>query len=173
MQNICFTHQLGADVDAIADALQPDRLFVLTDETTHALCLPRLAAESRRAADATVISIGATDTHKTLESLAHVWTRLCEGGATRHSLLLNLGGGMVTDLGGFAAATFNFGYYDILLWSNIDSPTHTQVVLINENDIDEVTATTTATRGMLSEPLAEQVTGLLSIRVTWMVLFSY
>ena len=31
MQNICFTHQLGTDVDAIADALQPDRLFVLTD----------------------------------------------------------------------------------------------------------------------------------------------
>ena len=109
MQNICFTHQLGADVDAIVDALQPDRLFVLTDETTHALCLPRLAAESRRAAAATVISIGATDTHKTLESLAHVWTQLCEGGATRHSLLLNLGGGMVTDLGGFAAATFKRG----------------------------------------------------------------
>ncbi len=56
--------------------------------------------------------------------------------------------------------TYNFGYYDVLLWSNIDSPTHTQVVLVNENDIDEVTATTTATRGMLSEPLAEQVTGL-------------
>ena len=56
--------------------------------------------------------------------------------------------------------TYNFGYYDILLWSNIDSPTHTQVVLINEDDVNEVTATTTATRGMLSEPQAEQVTGL-------------
>ncbi len=109
MQQICFTQNLGADVDALIDALQPDRLFVLTDHTTRERCLPRLVSQSRHAAAAVNISIGATDTHKTLESLSHVWTCLCEGKATRHSLLLNLGGGMVTDLGGFAAATFKRG----------------------------------------------------------------
>ena len=56
-----------------------------------------------------MITIGDTDEHKTLDSLTHVWTALQQGGATRHSLLLNLGGGMVTDLGGFAASTFKRG----------------------------------------------------------------
>ncbi len=56
-----------------------------------------------------MITIGHTDDNKTLESLTHVWTSLQQGGATRHSLLVNLGGGMVTDLGGFAASTFKRG----------------------------------------------------------------
>ena len=55
------------------------------------------------------IVIGATDTHKTLDTLSHVWAELQRMGATRHSLLINLGGGMVTDLGGFAASTFKRG----------------------------------------------------------------
>ena len=44
--------------------------------------------------------------------------------------------------------TYEFGYYDMLLWSNIDSEDGTQVVTINENDLDEVTASTTVSRGM-------------------------
>ena len=55
------------------------------------------------------ITIGATDQHKTLDSLSHVWSELQRMGATRHSLMINLGGGMVTDLGGFAASTFKRG----------------------------------------------------------------
>ena len=47
--------------------------------------------------------------HKTLDTLAQVWTELGNGGGTRHSLMVNLGGGMVTDLGGFAASTFKRG----------------------------------------------------------------
>lgn len=42
--------------------------------------------------------------------------------------------------------TYQFGYYDMLIWSNIDSPDQTQVVLIDESDINEVRATTTVTR---------------------------
>lgn len=85
-----------------------DRLFILTDEHTHLLCMPQLAGLSFLK-DAIEITIGAEDVHKTLETLASVWQVLSEKGATRHSLLINLGGGMVTDLGGFAAATFKRG----------------------------------------------------------------
>ena len=56
-----------------------------------------------------LITIPPTDEAKTLTSLASVWESLSQGGATRHSLLINLGGGMVTDLGGFAASTFKRG----------------------------------------------------------------
>lgn len=85
-----------------------DRLFLLCDETTRELCYPKVK-DIPCLAEAKLITIGATDTHKTLETLAHVWTELGNGGGTRHSLMVNLGGGMVTDLGGFAASTFKRG----------------------------------------------------------------
>lgn len=85
-----------------------DRLFILTDEQTHRLCMPQIAGLPFLK-DATEITIGAEDVHKTLETLASVWQTLSEQGATRHSLFINVGGGMVTDLGGFAAATFKRG----------------------------------------------------------------
>ena len=85
-----------------------DQLFVLTDETTHQCCLP-VVAHYACMQGAQEITIGTTDSHKTLDSLSHVWSELQRMGATRHSLMINLGGGMVTDLGGFAASTFKRG----------------------------------------------------------------
>ena len=66
-------------------------------------------AELRCHEDAIMITIQPTDEAKTLETLATVWTSLQKGGATRHSLMVNLGGGMVTALAGFAASTFKRG----------------------------------------------------------------
>ena len=97
--------------NSLAEAIEKcphDRLFILTDEHTHRLCLPQLQ-NIPAIQDATEIIIGAEDVHKNLETLASVWQALSEQGAPRHSLLINLGGGMVTDLGGFAAATFKRG----------------------------------------------------------------
>lgn len=93
--------------EAIAEC-RHDKLFVLVDETTEQFCLPVIAGFSCMQ-EAQRIVIGATDTHKTLDTLSHVWAELQRMGATRHSLLINLGGGMVTDLGGFAASTFKRG----------------------------------------------------------------
>ena len=97
--------------EALATAIaecEHDRTFILVDETTERCCLPIVSGlDCVRGAQ--IIVIGATDSHKTLESLSHVWEVLGEGGATRHSLLINIGGGMVTDLGGFAASTFKRG----------------------------------------------------------------
>ena len=93
--------------EAIAEC-RHDKLFVLVDETTEQFCLPVIAGFSCMQ-EAQRIVIGATDTHKTLDTLSHVWAELQRMGATRHSLLINLGGGMVNDLGGFAASTFKRG----------------------------------------------------------------
>ena len=97
--------------EALATAIaecEHDRTFILVDETTERCCLPIVSGMDCVRGAQTII-IGATDTNKTLESLSHVWKTLGEGGATRHSLLINIGGGMVTDLGGFAASTFKRG----------------------------------------------------------------
>ena len=107
-QKVVMSHDLEEVLTAAVAECEKDRLFILTDETTKALCLPVIERYDCLKG-AQVITIGATDTHKTLDSLAHVWEALGEGGATRHSLLINLGGGMVTDLGGFAASTFKRG----------------------------------------------------------------
>ena len=91
-----------------------DRLFVLVDETTKKCCLPTLSSAIRHLpSDIGIITIGATDQHKTLDTLSHVWSELQRMGATRQSLMINLGGGMVTDLGGFAASTFKRGIHYI------------------------------------------------------------
>lgn len=106
-QQIILSHDIAADLGRLCgDAY--DKVFVLADERTARLCLPRLDACAPLAAAGRIV-IGATDTHKTLDTLAAVWSALVAGGATRHSLLVCLGGGMVTDLGGFAAATFKRG----------------------------------------------------------------
>ncbi len=107
-QKLIISQQLEQSLNqAIADCPH-DRLFILTDETTHRLCLP-LIADYDCLKKAKHIIIGATDANKTLDSLSHVWSELQRMGATRHSLMVNLGGGMVTDLGGFAASTFKRG----------------------------------------------------------------
>lgn len=88
-----------------------DKSFVLTDTNTIKYCYPQAQEHLERLSNVpcTVITIGASDMEKNLSSVTHVWESLQQGGATRHSLLINLGGGMVTDLGGFAASTFKRG----------------------------------------------------------------
>lgn len=85
-----------------------DKLFVLMDKTTYALCWPKLE-KMLQSYKPILITIEATDTHKDIDSLMKVWKILSDKCGTRQSCLLNLGGGMVTDLGGFAASTFKRG----------------------------------------------------------------
>lgn len=107
-QKVIISTKLETTVATAVGECERDRIFILVDETTRQLCLPLVEGfDCLRQAE--IITIGATDQHKTLESLTHVWSSLQRGGATRHSLMVNLGGGMVTDLGGFAASTFKRG----------------------------------------------------------------
>jgi 3-dehydroquinate synthase len=105
-QKVIISENIGQSLTEAISECPHDKLFVLCDETTQKLCLPVVESFI---SDYQLITIQASDTHKTLESLSHVWSELQQGGATRHSLMINLGGGMVTDLGGFAASTFKRG----------------------------------------------------------------
>lgn len=107
-QQLLFTADISATLDQVLEGYAYDRLFLLTDENTRRSCLPLLSA-STKLATADLICIEPDDTHKTLQSLASVWQALSDRHATRRSVMVNLGGGMVTDLGGFAAATFKRG----------------------------------------------------------------
>ena len=107
-QDIIIAESLENDIAEAIGKVAHDKLFVLTDTTTQELCWP-VVRDFAVMQQAQTITIQSTDEAKTLETLAYVWSALQKGGATRHSLLVNLGGGMVTDLGGFAASTFKRG----------------------------------------------------------------
>ena len=107
-QRVIISKQLQTDLAKAIAECEHDRIFVLVDETTNKLCWS-LVKDYLCLKDAQTIIIGATDRRKNLDTLVHVWESLQQGKATRHSLLINLGGGMVTDLGGFAASTYKRG----------------------------------------------------------------
>ena len=107
-QRVIISQDIEHDLAQAIAETEHDHVFVLTDDITQECCLPKVAVLFAKH-NATTITIRHDDTNKTLATLADVWTALQRSGATRHSLLVNLGGGMVTDLGGFAATTFKRG----------------------------------------------------------------
>ena len=107
-QEVVICHNLEENLQKAVTSKTYDKLFILTDEHTRTYCLP-IIEKYPFLAQAEHICIGVEDIHKNLETLAYVWSQLSNKGGTRHSLMINLGGGMITDLGGFAAATFKRG----------------------------------------------------------------
>ena len=107
-QRVIISRHLKTELAKAIAECEHNRIFVLVDETTNKLCWS-LVKDYLCLKDAQTIVIGATDRRKNLDTLVHVWESLQQGKATRHSLLINLGGGMVTDLGGFAASTYKRG----------------------------------------------------------------
>lgn len=84
------------------------QVFVLVDNNTQTRCLPVLAAAMADVAYETIV-VAAGEESKTLAAAEQVWSQLLTKGATREALLVNLGGGVVTDLGGFVASTYMRG----------------------------------------------------------------
>lgn len=84
-------------------------IFVLVDTNTENHCLPYFLSNYPLDQSIEVISIDAGEENKHLQTCLGVWEALSELGADRNSLLINLGGGVVTDLGGFVASTFKRG----------------------------------------------------------------
>lgn len=95
-------------VSDIIARLAPSSVFIIADSNTAQLCLP-LLADCPAVRSARIITIPAGEEHKTLDTAAAAWRELSARGCTRLSLIICVGGGMVTDLGGFVAATFKRG----------------------------------------------------------------
>ena len=96
------------ELSSVLQDIPHGQLFVLTDSHTAACCLP-LFAESIGGFSFHLLTLDAGERSKNLVSVQVVWDFLLEHHATREALLINLGGGMITDLGGFAAATYMRG----------------------------------------------------------------
>lgn len=86
-----------------------DQVLILADRNTEALCMPLLKNVCPFLEHCATFILEPEDEHKTPEALIEVWRFLSLHAATRSSVLILLGGGVVTDLGGMAAATFHRG----------------------------------------------------------------
>lgn len=87
----------------------PSKIFILVDENTLLNCLPYLESKLSTGIPTEVIQIKAGEINKNIDTCVTVWNALTALNADRKSLLINLGGGMVTDLGGFVASTYKRG----------------------------------------------------------------
>lgn len=83
-------------------------IYLLVDANTRAYCLPRVL-EMKAFENATVLEIPAGEAFKTIDTCEHIWEALIDEQADRKALLVNLGGGLVSDLGGFVAGAYKRG----------------------------------------------------------------
>jgi 3-dehydroquinate synthase len=83
--------------------------FILCDEHTFQNCLPQLLLSCKPLKDAEIIEIESGESSKSIEIVNLCWLTLLENNANKNTLLINLGGGVVSDLGGFIAATYKRG----------------------------------------------------------------
>ncbi|MBO4402283.1 MAG: 3-dehydroquinate synthase [Bacteroidales bacterium] len=93
----------------LLELISTHHYLVLCDTNTRRHCLPLLQKLCGRIDDKQIICIPAGEENKNMETLHFVWNALFENRMLRNSLLLCVGGGMVCDLGGFAAATWKRG----------------------------------------------------------------
>lgn len=89
--------------------IAPSKIFILVDNNTHEHCLALFLQNLKANIQTEVIEIEAGEEFKNIETCLGVWNVLSELEADRKSLMINLGGGVVTDLGGFVASTFKRG----------------------------------------------------------------
>ncbi|MDR0982844.1 MAG: 3-dehydroquinate synthase [Culturomica sp.] len=107
MENIVFTNNVATELQDATNSTAREDIFVLTDCNTLKYCMPVIGELAFK--ETNVITIPANETSKNLESVSKVWLTLSQRLVRRNSLLINLGGGMICDLGGFAASCFKRG----------------------------------------------------------------
>ncbi|MFK7000057.1 3-dehydroquinate synthase [Flavobacterium oreochromis] len=88
---------------------QFSKIFILVDENTNEYCLPHFLPYLETELPLEIIELEAGEENKTIETCVNVWEALTELGADRKSLIINVGGGVITDMGGFIASTFKRG----------------------------------------------------------------
>ncbi|MFI0426909.1 MAG: 3-dehydroquinate synthase [Flavobacterium sp.] len=98
--------------ETLASLLIPShysKIFILVDENTSQYCLPHFLNNLATEIEIEIIELEVGEIHKNIATCTEVWGALSELGGDRKSIVLNLGGGVISDLGGFVACTFKRG----------------------------------------------------------------
>jgi 3-dehydroquinate synthase len=108
VSDVYIAENLQNDLKELLKGYAKDKVFVLTDTNAFSKCFPRIKDVDGISEQRTIV-IQPGDDNKNIEATAYIWKQLSHMKADRKSLLINLGGGMPTDMGGFAASTFKRG----------------------------------------------------------------
>lgn len=95
------------------------KIFIIADENTNAQCVPHILANIDSDIVYDILEIESGEVSKNIEICVGLWEALSDYGADRKSLILNIGGGVITDLGGFIASTFKRGIHFINIPTSI------------------------------------------------------
>lgn len=106
---IHFNNNSYAELNSYLSDNVPTKIFVLVDENSHELCYPIFIQQVETTTEIEIVEIESGEENKNIESCINLWNVLTELGADRKSLIINLGGGVITDMGGFVASTFKRG----------------------------------------------------------------
>lgn len=107
MNNVVFTKDANAELRKRLEHVGASDIFVLVDNNSRNFCLERLNMGYLPADHVMTLADG--EHNKCLENVAAIWHMLSFGGARRNAVLVNVGGGMISDIGGFAASCFKRG----------------------------------------------------------------
>jgi 3-dehydroquinate synthase len=107
--SIHFNEHCYVELNSFLEHSNFSKIFILVDTNTHNYCLPEFMSNISYSSEFEIIEMEAGELHKNLDTCTQVWHALSELEADRKSLLINLGGGVVTDLGGFIASAFKRG----------------------------------------------------------------
>ena len=102
-----------SSLESLILKLKPSKSIILVDANTHEHCLAELVISVEPLSGSEVLEVPSGESSKSIDICSELWQGLNEVGADRNSLLICLGGGMITDLGGFVASTFRRGMYFI------------------------------------------------------------
>jgi 3-dehydroquinate synthase len=93
----------------IADKYKSSKKIILTDENTLTHCLPVLKKKCQGLKNALIITVKSGEQNKSIETAQYVWQKLNNNFIDRNAVFINLGGGVLTDLGAFCASTYMRG----------------------------------------------------------------
>ncbi len=105
--DIIHTLDINFEINKIITENNNSKIFLLTDNNCFKYCFPLIKPNFPASVPIKIIKPG--EKNKNLNTLSKIWNFLVEEGADRSSILINLGGGVITDIGGFAASTFKRG----------------------------------------------------------------
>ena len=105
---IYISTDIQAILSKVLNEYRKKKLFLIVDENTKNQCLPRIESIIEYT-NYILVEIESGEQNKSIKTLEKVWQVFTQNGADRNSLLINIGGGIIGDLGGFAASTFKRG----------------------------------------------------------------
>jgi 3-dehydroquinate synthase len=106
---VCFNGKAWEAFNLLLKDLSATKIFLIVDSNTKQHCLPYFSNMISQEFTYEIIEFQAGEQYKNIDTCLTIWKELSSKGGDRNSLIINLGGGVVTDLGGFIACTYKRG----------------------------------------------------------------